>query len=101
MTTPEIAKWKSVEVYGTEFNKHLKTMADTIDNLKLWDWLRQESPPNEKGYMWWGHENVIRISNNLPDNPHSGATFAFALRQMQSIAKNGFSKWNSQDDVPS
>ena len=94
MTTPPLQHWKSITVYDCEFNQELKTMADTIDKLNLWNWFKTESPPEDKGYSWWGHPNIMLISNKLPNNPHSGATFSFALRQMQSIAKHGFDKWN-------
>jgi len=94
MTTPELQQWKSVSVYGSEFNQELKTMADTIDKLNLWDWFKSETPPQNDGYSWWGHPNISLISDNLPNNPHSGATFSFALRQMQAIAKQGFDTWN-------
>ena len=94
MTTPELKNWKSVTVYGCEFNQELKTMADTIDKLNLWNWFKTESPPADRGYCWWGHPNIKLISDKLPNNPHSGATFAIALRQMQAIARDGFDTWN-------
>ena len=68
-------------------------MADTITKLKLWPWFRDESPPDDEGYSWWNHVNIFKISSGIPDNPHSGATFAYCLRQMQAIAKQGFTKW--------
>ena len=94
MSTPELKNWKSVTVYGKEFNQELKTMADTIDNLKLWDWLRDAGSIESKVYAWWLHSNIMLISNKLPNNPHSGATFVFALKQMQTIATYGFDTWN-------
>ena len=45
--------------------------------------------------MFWGHPNIDLISNGLSDNQHSGATFGFAMRCMQSIAKNGFDEWKN------
>ena len=94
MTTPALQNWKSVTVYGSEFNQELKTMADTVDSLNLWDWFRTEDPPSDMGYSWWNHPNISLISNKLPNNPHSGATFSFAMRQMQEIARKGFDAWN-------
>ena len=44
--------------------------------------------------MFWGHENVNKISDGLEKNDHSGATFGYCMRQMQFIAKNGFNAWN-------
>jgi hypothetical protein len=93
-STPSFNQWKETRVYGRDFRPSLKQMADTIDRLELWDWLKNESPPKDTGYMFWGHENIDAISNGLENNQHSGATFAFALRCMQSIAKVGFENWN-------
>tara|TARA_B100001063_G_scaffold239815_1_gene263908 strand:+ start:8449 stop:8769 length:321 start_codon:yes stop_codon:yes gene_type:complete len=97
-STPHYTEWRETQCYGADFRPLLKEMADTIDKLELWDWFKNEKPPADKGYMYWGHENVDKISNNLPSNPHSGATFGFAMRCMQAIAKQGFNKWNKQQD---
>ena len=85
------------EVWPTDhFAQDLKRMAHTITRLELWEWFRTESPPIDKGYSWWNHENVNKISNGLPHNPHSGASFACAMRNMQCIAKDGFPAWKAQ-----
>ena len=97
-TTPDYTQWKEVNVYGSDFRPLLKEMADTVDRLELWDWFKNEDPPEDRGYMYWGHENIGKISKGLPSNPHSGATFGYAMRCMQAIAKQGFDHWNS---VPS
>ena len=89
-----ISQYKFVEVYGADFRREIKHMADTVTTLELWDWFRTESPPHDTGYSWWGHPNINKISQALPDNPHSGATFSFCMRVMQSIAKQGFTTWN-------
>ena len=90
-----VEAYRFIEVYGTDFRPCIKDMADTTTRLNLWKWFRDESPPENQGYMWWGHENIHKISNGLKDNPHSGATFGWCMRQMQYIAKNGFTKWNT------
>ena len=94
-STPHYKQWKPVKVYGIDFRESLKDMADTIDRLEFWDWLKNENPPSNEGYMFWDHKNVNAISDGLNDNQHSGATFAFAMRCMQSIAKLGFEHWNN------
>ena len=97
-STPPVDQWKVVIVYGFDFRRNLKDMADTIDRLQLWEWFKNESPPQGKGYMYWGHENVQKISDNLENNDHSGATFGFAMRCMQAIAKLGFDNWNCEPE---
>ena len=90
----DINKWRFVEVYGTYFRPCLLDMAQTITRLELWDWFKNENPPGDSGYMYWGHSNVTKISDGLADNQHSGATFGYCMRQMQAIAKQGFENWN-------
>jgi len=84
------------------FSNDLRRMALTITELELWDWFKNESPPEGEGYSWWSHPNINKISNNLKDdngqlyNPHSGASFACAMRNMQGIATMGFPAWKSK-----
>ena len=80
----------------------LRLMAATVTRLELWDWFRIESPPEDTGYSWWNHPNINKISDNLQDdqgnfdNPHTGASFACSMRNMQAIAKEGFPVWKAQ-----
>ena len=84
------------------FSKDLRLMAATITRLELWDWFRIESPSDNEGYRWWNHPNINKISENLQndegilDNPHSGASFAWSMRNMQAIAKEGFQTWKTK-----
>ena len=94
--TPTLSTWKTIMIYGSDFTPELKMMADTITKLELWEWLRNYSPDKGKGFMWSSDKNIKKISNALPQNNHSGATFAYAMRQMEFIAKNGFDKWNKK-----
>ena len=87
-----IDNFPKVTVYEADFRSCLKDMADTITRLELWDWFHN-SPPMSTGYMYWDHENKNKISNGLKNNQHSGATFAYCMRQMQAIAKKGFNTW--------
>jgi hypothetical protein len=77
------------------FTANLKDMFDTITRLELWEWFK-EDPPDEDGYMWWDHENITKILQGLTDNNHSGASMAYAMRNMQYIAKNGFEEWKKK-----
>ena len=90
----DVNAWRFVEVYGMDFRPSLLDMAQTTTRLGLWDWFQTENPPGDSGYMFWGHPNVNKISNGLADNQHSGATFGYCMRQMQTIAKQGFETWN-------
>ena len=95
-----IEHWPLIKVYECDFRPMLIEMADTVTKLQLWDWFRNENPPGGSGYMFWGHTNVSQININLPNNEHSGATFGYAMRCMQSIAKNGFDEWKKSQQKP-
>ena len=97
MTLPQVApKNPEEDDWPTDyFAQCVRDMAETVTKLELCNWFLTESPPEDRGYMWWGHENVARISNALPDNPHSGASFACCMRNIQYIAKNGWVAWKA------
>ena len=38
------------------FSNDLRRMALTITELELWDWFKNESPPEGQGYTWWSDE---------------------------------------------
>ena len=79
------------------FARELQLMAEVVTRLELWDWFSKESPPENEGYMWWGHSNITLIYNDLgSNNNHSGSSFAIAMRNMQKIAKLGFSTWRKE-----
>ncbi|MDA9846595.1 hypothetical protein N9C10_01525 [Flavobacteriaceae bacterium] len=87
----DVAKWPIIKVCGQEFQIELLEMANTVTKLNLWDWFKNESPPPQCGYMWWSHPNADIIRENLSNrNVHSGASFAYCMRIMEKIAKEGF-----------
>ena len=96
ITTPNINEWPLIKVYDTDFRPELKDMADTVTRLELWDWLRNEKPPENTGYTYWNHENIRKINNGLTNDTHSGATFGYAMRCMQYISENGFDSWKEK-----
>ena len=48
--------------YHPKWDDSQKEFADAITKLELWNWLAQDEPPKDKGYMYWGHENIDKIS---------------------------------------
>jgi hypothetical protein len=74
--------------------REIDDMIKTINRLELWEWIRDQNPPEEKGYMFWNHKNVNAISEGLENNNHSGFSFAMCMRQIQYIAKNDWETWN-------
>jgi hypothetical protein len=75
---------------GQDDEKMLKSMYDAITRLDLWGWLKTYKPEEGKGFAWSRAPEISRISNEVISDGHSGPSFAWAMRNMESIAKNGW-----------
>ena len=75
------------------WGKSLKNAYNTITINNLWDFFKTECPPNGKGYLYWEHPNINKIGYLLSMDGHSGASFAICMRNMEYIAKNGWSAY--------
>ena len=63
-----------------------------VTKAEAWDWLKED--PGSGGFMFNTANNMERIHKHLDDKTaHSGASFAFCLRQMQYIARKGWNEW--------
>tara|TARA_B110000908_G_scaffold172059_1_gene237355 strand:- start:1573 stop:1875 length:303 start_codon:yes stop_codon:yes gene_type:complete len=91
----DINLWPTVKVYGCDFRNELLDMAQTITRLELWEWMKNYTPLENKGFMFMSESEKDMISNGLKSNQHSGATFAHCMRCMEFIAKEGFDKFKS------
>lgn len=60
-----------------------------ITVIGLWGWLSTYDPPKDRGFMFDDHTNLNLIMNTLTYQGHSGASFAWVMRTMESIAKSG------------
>ncbi len=57
----------------------------------LWDWLRDNPPPEGKGFMFWGHPNLKEIEKHMKMlDHHSGSSYGWTMRNMQVIAEKGW-----------
>ena len=63
--------------------------------LELWEFFRTYVPDPNTGFMFDCHENVRRVSTLLKTG-HTGATFAFTMRQIQMVAKLGFESYKAE-----
>jgi hypothetical protein len=70
-----------------------------VSQLELWSWLKDFEPAANEGFAWSKHPNVTKIGNKmheLPDSPgHSGSSFAFTMRHLEYIAKNGLDQYKT------
>lgn len=68
----------------------LKNMYDAITKLDLWLWLEKFTPEAGKGFMFTMTPEIMAIGRETDVMGHSGASFAFCMRHMEIIAKQGW-----------
>lgn len=77
-------------------DSHSKQMLEdgykTITDLDLWNWIANYTPEEGKGFMFSSHDNITKIGNAMKTG-HSGASYGWTMRNMESIAKNGWDKF--------
>jgi hypothetical protein len=77
-----------VESSGTR--KMMTTAYKAINILELWDFIKKD--PGEFGFSFSGDKRISKIYEKIEElgyGGHSGMSFGFTLRTMQSIANEG------------
>jgi hypothetical protein len=77
---------------------HEKTMLDdaykAVSITKMWNYIRNKDF-NENGFMFCTDDELSKISAAMAYQGHSGASFAWVMRQMEYIAKDGWTMFVS------
>jgi hypothetical protein len=68
----------------------LYDMFCAITQANQWDWLSKYEPPKDKGFTLAVTAELVQIDSFIEYKDHSGASYAWCMRQMQLIAKHGF-----------
>ena len=61
-----------------------------VDKADLWDYLRLPSTPGKDGFMFSSAIELAMINAHMTYGGHSGASYAWTMRQMEAIAKEGW-----------
>jgi hypothetical protein len=70
----------------------LEDMFQAVSSTNLWEALRED--PGDGGFMLGAPELAQKISGALKDpHIHSGASYAWCMRQMQAIANLGWESY--------
>ena len=87
---------------GCSEAKMLKNMYDAITELDLWHWLHSFTPKEKEGFMWSPASEIGLIGRHpkVDSDGHSGASFAWCMRHMEVIAKNGWHYYYHEFIVP-
>ena len=78
------------DVYYNYEVEMLQDAFDTIKRLGLWEWFGTFEPHANEGFMFTSDMNVAIIGNELHYTGHSGTSFAWTMRMVHDIAKNGW-----------
>ena len=75
-------------ILNHDFRIELARMYNAVTELGLWDFFRNESPPEDKGYMWWRDARITMLGNHkeVQKSGHTGFTMAYSMRYMQNLA---------------
>lgn len=78
------------ELFGKNDAMMLEDADKAITECGLWDWLRDYTPEDGKGFMFSEHPNLTRINNAMKYGGHSGSSYGWTMRNMEYIAKHGW-----------
>jgi hypothetical protein len=61
-----------------------------VTKADMWEYLRLPSTPGKDGFMFSSDIELAAINSEMTYSGHSGASYAWTLRQMEAIAKGGW-----------
>lgn len=61
-----------------------------VIKTNLWDYLKKPSTPGKDGFMFCTDIELVKLSHEMKYDGHSGASYAWTMRHMEYIAKNGW-----------
>ena len=75
--------------YSPEEAIMLADAYQAITKADLWDYMKKPSTPGKDGFMFSTDVELVRLDRYIKYNGHTGASYAWTMRIMESIAKNG------------
>jgi hypothetical protein len=79
------------------FDTHESTMlADAyqaVTKADMWEYLRLPTTPGKDGFMFSKDIELAAIAFEMQYQGHSGSSYAWVMRQMEAIAKGGWTGW--------
>jgi hypothetical protein len=70
----------------------LQDAYDAVTKADMWDYLKKPTTPGKDGFMFSPAIELAAINAEMVFDGHSGASYAWTMRQMETIAKAG---WDS------
>jgi hypothetical protein len=66
---------------------------DAVTKSDMWEYLRLPTTPGKDGFMFCHDIELAAIACEMKYQGHSGASYAWTLRQMEAIAKGGWTAY--------
>jgi hypothetical protein len=76
--------------FDTDQATMLADAEQAVTKAGLWEYLRLESTPGKDGFMLSTDIELAMINAEMTYRSHSGASYAWTMRQMEAIAKGGW-----------
>ncbi len=77
----------------------LEDAFQAVSKAEAWNLLKDPSVPGKNGFMFSQNPAIEAISAHMKYGGHSGASYAFTMRQMEFIAKNGWEAYLEQRGI--
>jgi hypothetical protein len=68
----------------------LQDAYDAVTKANMWEYLRLPTTPGKDGFMFNADIELSAITASMTYTGHSGASYAWTMRQMEAIAKLGW-----------
>jgi hypothetical protein len=68
----------------------LQDAYDAVTKADMWDYLKLPTTPGKDGFMFSPAIELAAINAEMVFDGHSGASYGWTMRQMESIAKKGW-----------
>ena len=91
----KMAKYINATSLTTSEKEELIDAYEAIEKTPgAWEWLKRPDVPGDTGFMFSDDVMMILIKNNMKHlYRHSGGSFGYTLRNMEMIAKYGWSRY--------
>ena len=89
------------EFLNESSRSYFQSAHQAISRCELWNWLRNFEPEDGKGFMFTtGVPQLERLREELAKDPvndgHSGSSYSITMRNMEYIAKNGYTAFKNK-----
>lgn len=79
--------------YDAHESKMLADAFQAVTKADMWEYLRLPTTPGKDGFMFSAAIELAVINAEMKYQGHSGASYAWVMRQMEAIAKGGWTAY--------